>query len=107
MTVDVVRAAAQPMFDADDRIDTVVLACTHFPLVEDDLAKAFGPGVTFVHGAQGIARRVAHLCAGQPFARSGEDLALYSRQGDSPPTEDVAALAPVLARHGLGRIAAF
>ncbi len=34
-------AAAQPMFDAPggDRIDTVVLACTHFPLLEDELAR--------------------------------------------------------------------
>src|SRR6185503_11341230 len=32
VSVEAVRAAAQPMFDAPDgaRIDTVVLACTHF-----------------------------------------------------------------------------
>src|SRR3954468_7803618 len=36
---DAVRAAAQPLFDAPggDRIDTVVLACTHFPLLEPEL----------------------------------------------------------------------
>ena len=39
-----------------EAIDTVVLACTHFPLVEQELAQAFGPGVRFVHGAAGIAR---------------------------------------------------
>ena len=41
VSVDAVRAAAQPMFDAPDgdRIDTVVLACTHFPLLEDELAR--------------------------------------------------------------------
>src|SRR3954463_13909754 len=35
VTVDAVKAAAQPMFDAapGNRIDTVVLACTHFPLL--------------------------------------------------------------------------
>src|SRR3954470_19617840 len=34
--IDAVRAAAQPMFDAPsgERIDTVVLACTHFPLLK-------------------------------------------------------------------------
>src|SRR3954469_24460649 len=38
-----VRAAASPMFDAPDgaRIDTVVLACTHFPLLADELRAAF------------------------------------------------------------------
>ena len=39
--VDAVRAAAQPMFDAPggERIDTVVLACTHFPLLERRAAR--------------------------------------------------------------------
>src|SRR5690348_832405 len=35
VSVEAVKTAAQPMFDAPDgdRIDTVVLACTHFPLL--------------------------------------------------------------------------
>lgn len=36
-------AAALRQQPGGDRIDTVVLACTHFPLVEDELARAFGP----------------------------------------------------------------
>jgi len=81
-----------------DAIDTVVLACTHFPLVEQELARAFGPGVRFVHGAEGIARRIAFLCEGQDFRRVRSDLALFTR--DDP---DVAALAPALADYGLLR----
>ena len=52
-----VRAAVQPMFDAPggDRVDTVVLACTHFPLLHDELRAAF-PGVAYVDGGDGIAR---------------------------------------------------
>lgn len=84
---------AQPGGDA---IDTVVLACTHFPLVRDDLARAFGPGVAFVHGAEGIARRIAALTDGQPFARAAPDRALFTRDGP-----DVAALVPFLHRNGL------
>ena len=47
IATDAVRSAVQPMFDAPggDRIDTVVLACTHFPLLENELAAAF-PGIT-------------------------------------------------------------
>ncbi len=41
-------------------MDTVVLACTHFPLVEAELAAA-APGVAFVDGKEGIARRTAWL----------------------------------------------
>ncbi|MEJ5976117.1 glutamate racemase [Novosphingobium sp. PS1R-30] len=82
-----------------ETIDTVVLACTHFPLVERELAEVFGPGVGFVHGAQGIARRVAHLTEGQAFVRTSPDLALFTRDG-----EDVAALLPALAHYGLNRM---
>jgi glutamate racemase len=80
-----------------EEIDTVVLACTHFPLVEQELAKAFGPGVRFIHGAQGIARRIASLTQGQAFDRQEPDRALFTRDG-----EGVAAIAPALARYGIG-----
>ncbi len=63
-----VRAATQPMFDASDgeRIDTVVLACTHFPLLDEELRAAF-PDVTYVDGGRGIARRIASLTREQPW----------------------------------------
>ena len=68
VSVDAVRAAAQPMFDAagGDRIDTVVLACTHFPLLDEELRSAF-PHVGYVHGGEGIARRIAYLTLEQPW----------------------------------------
>lgn len=77
-------------------IDTVVLACTHFPLVEDELARAFGPGVRFVHGAAGIARRIVALTREQTFVRSKPDLALFTRDG-----AELAQLAPALHSYGL------
>lgn len=79
-------------------IDTVVLACTHFPLVEAELAAAFGPGVSFVHGAAGIARRIARLCDGQAMARTQPDLALFTRGEPG-----LAALGPTLEAYGLTR----
>jgi glutamate racemase len=42
-------------------IDTVVLACTHFPLVEDELRAAAPRPLAFVDGKEGIARRTAWL----------------------------------------------
>lgn len=53
--------------DGGEDMDTVVLACTHFPLVQDELQQAFGPDIRFVDGAKGIARRIAHLTEGQEF----------------------------------------
>ena len=81
-----------------ERIDTVVLACTHFPLLLPELTAGFGPNVRFVDGADGIARRIAFLTQGQAFARSRDDFALFTR--DDPAN---AALAPALAARGLTR----
>lgn len=79
-------------------IDTVVLACTHFPLVEAELSAAFGPAVRFVHGAEGIARRIASLTADQDFA-CGISTALFTRGG-----LEVDALRLALEQYGLNRI---
>jgi len=97
----VFAAAAQALRcqDGGAAIDTVVLACTHFPLVEAVLGAAFGPGVRFIDGSDGIARRIAFLTQGQDFVRSTPDLALFTRLDEA-----VAELAPTLAAHGLDRI---
>lgn len=44
-----------------EEMDTVVLACTHFPLVEEELAAAAPRPIRFVDGKEGIARRTAVL----------------------------------------------
>lgn len=85
-----------------ERIDTVVLACTHFPLVEAELAQAFGPDVRFIHGAQGIARQIARLTAGQEYARQAPDRALFTGSGNIP-----AAYRTKLAQYGLLEVGKF
>jgi glutamate racemase len=85
-----------------EAIDTVVLACTHFPLLKGELGGVFGPDVRFVHGAGGIARRIVHLTAGQSFGRLAPDLALVTG-----PVEDCTALRPALSEHGLDRCERF
>ena len=84
-----------------ERIDTIVLACTHFPLLRRELGQAFGPEVRFVDGAEGIARRIAALTEGQPFARREADLAVFT--GRESPGE---VLRAALHAHGLERIEA-
>lgn len=83
-------------------IDTVVLACTHFPLLEAELADIFGPDVQFVHGAKGIARRIVHLTEGQGFSRKHPDIALFT--GDAAHS---ARYASGLSRYGLQQIEIF
>src|SRR5687768_7177669 len=65
VSAEAVAAAVRPLAEARD-IDTVVLACTHFPLLADELAAAL-PGVAFVDGGAGIARRIAFLTKGQAW----------------------------------------
>ncbi|MEZ5689420.1 MAG: glutamate racemase [Caenibius sp.] len=84
------------------RIDTIVLACTHFPLVEQELAAAIGKPVQFVDGAAGIARRIVHLTEGEAFARNHPDLAVFT--GDCPQEP---ALLNELAARGLTEIVHF
>ena len=56
------------LFDqpSGDRIDVIVNACTHFPLLEPEMT-AVAPNIRFVDGGAGIARRIAHLTAGQEW----------------------------------------
>jgi glutamate racemase len=78
-----------------ERIDTVVLACTHFPLVQEELAAVFGPTVRFIDGAAGIARRIAFLTEGQAFVRAMPDYAVFT----GGPVDST--LAPALLQFGL------
>lgn len=95
-------AAALRSQPGGEAIDTVVLACTHFPLVQEELSAAFGPGVSFIDGSDGIARRIAFLTQGQAWDRREPDLALFTRGGS-----EVNRLEAALEAHGLGRIATF
>ncbi|SOB86638.1 glutamate racemase [Sphingomonas guangdongensis] len=81
-----------------ERIDVIVNACTHFPLLDAELAVAAGPAVRFVDGGPGIARRVQHLTDGQDFTPA-EDIAVFTRLDDA-----ARALTPALARHGFTRL---
>jgi len=83
-----------------DAIDTIVLACTHFPLVEDELAAAAPRPVRFVDGKEGIARRTAWLTRHLAWPGSPtEGVALFTGR-----ETDVEAYRPGFARYGLTRI---
>lgn len=93
VSVDAVHAAAQPLFSAPEgsRIDTVVLACTHFPLLADELKQAF-PAVSYVDGGPGIARRVAWLTRDQAWPEtSAPGVAVFTGPAPAPPLRDALA----------------
>jgi glutamate racemase len=55
---------AATLRDAD--VDTVVLGCTHYPLVADALQQRLGPGVQLIDTADAVVRRVASLLPPRP-----------------------------------------
>lgn len=88
---------AQP---GGERLDVIVNACTHFPLLEAELAAAAPHPVRFVDGGPGIARRVAHLTERQSWPGDpGPGRAVFTARDARTD-----ALAPALARFGLSEI---
>ena len=56
-TTEAVREYAQSLKEAD--VDTVILGCTHYPLIRPILQRVFGRGVRLVFSAEETAREVA------------------------------------------------
>jgi glutamate racemase len=65
------RAVAHEYLDEllAQRIDTLVLGCTHYPLLSDVIAEAAGPGVALVDSAEATADAVAGALAAMGGAR--------------------------------------
>jgi glutamate racemase len=60
-----VREYAQPLKDAG--VDTVILGCTHYPLIRPVFQRIFGRDVTLVFSAEETAREVAETLARKGF----------------------------------------
>jgi glutamate racemase len=57
ITEEVARRYLEPLLEAG--IDTLVLGCTHYPLLVPVLQRVAGPGVTLVDSAEAVAEMVA------------------------------------------------
>jgi glutamate racemase len=60
-TSEAVREVAAPLKEAG--VDTVILGCTHYPLIRPILQRVFGRDVTLVFSAEETAREVAETLA--------------------------------------------
>jgi glutamate racemase len=56
-----------PLRDAG--VDTVVLGCTHYPILKATIGRVFGPGVTLIDSAEETAREVGERLATLGIAR--------------------------------------
>ena len=68
-TVAAVRRYAEPLKKED--VDTVILGCTHYPLIRPIFQRIFGRGVTLVFSAEETAREVAETLARKGIENGG------------------------------------
>jgi glutamate racemase len=64
--VQIVRDAVAPLREAD--VDTVILGCTHYPLVRPLLQRMLGRGVEIVTSGAALARQVEHALGSRGLA---------------------------------------
>ena len=57
------RCASTPRRSRTADVDTVILGCTHYPLIRPIFQRVFGRGVTLVFSAEETAREVAETLA--------------------------------------------
>ncbi len=84
------------------RTDTVVLACTHYPLLLDRLMALSPWPVQFIDPAPAIARRAVELMAGRSGQSADAEAEILFTSGRPPGS----ALAAALAAFGLDRVRA-
>jgi glutamate racemase len=105
-----VQDIISPLFEGEDgaRLDTVVLGCTHFPLLKTELESVVPRRVTWMDSGRAIAGRVRFLLKGMSYGlgSSGEhsndelsNVAVFTA-----PDSDVLTLQPALLDKGFNQI---
>ena len=55
--------------------DTIVLGCTHYPLIRQQIADIIGPNITIIETGQAVAQQVKHVIAEQHITAHSTDRA--------------------------------
>lgn len=96
-----IRQIVRPWLRMPEPPDTVVLGCTHFPLLKDELAQVLPSGTRFVDSGAAIARRTAWLL-------EHEAPAIFSKEENkafcTELTTEALQLLPVLRRYGFSSL---
>lgn len=99
--MDAIGKIAHELMSADqaENMDVLVLACTHFPLLKDELAQHLPAHIKLIDSGAAIARRVEFLladCAEPPDAYTPENIAVFTKATDA-----AESLAPALTGFGI------
>ncbi|MDW8847952.1 glutamate racemase [Erwinia sp. MMLR14_017] len=96
-----VRRILQPWLRMKEPPDTVVLGCTHFPLLNEELQQVLPEGTRLVDSGAAIARRTAWLLENEsPEAFSSDSNLAFCMDI----TEQAVQLMPVLQRYGFEKL---
>jgi glutamate racemase len=72
----VVRGYCAPLVEAE--VDTVILGCTHYPLVRPMIQRMLGRGVTIVTSGAALARQAEHALGARGLASRSTEEGTYS-----------------------------
>ncbi len=101
VSLEALRRVLRPWLRMPEPPDTVVLGCTHFPLLAEELLQVLPEGTRLVDSGAAIARRTAWLLEYEaPDARSCDDNIAYCMAL----TPEVAQLMSVLQRYGFNKL---
>ena len=101
VSLDEIRRILRPWLRMAEPPDTVVLGCTHFPLLQEELMAVLPEGTRLVDSGAAIARRTAWLIEHEaPDALSSEENIAFCLAR----TPEAEQLLPVLQRYGFERL---
>jgi len=88
--VSTVRAICAPLREA--QVDTVILGCTHYPLIQPLLQRMLGPEIELVSSGAALARQVEHILSTRELQnpRAGEGDYRFLCTGDTAAFGDLA-----------------
>lgn len=101
VSLDELRRILRPWLRMPEPPDTVVLGCTHFPLLADELLAVLPEGTRLIDSGAAIARRMVWLLEHEaPEAASADSNIAYCMAF----TPETAQLMPVLERYGFKKL---
>lgn len=106
-----IRTIIAPLFKGEDgnKVDTVVLGCTHFPLLRTELASTAPRNIAWIDSGPAIAKRVRFLLKSAVPSSEFEmepspDEGTLHQAAFTRESPDVSSLEPALRKQGFSRI---
>lgn len=108
ISLDAIKKITAPFQESihNRQLDTLILACTHFPLMRTELSLCMSNNVQFIDSGEAIARRVEfllnehkQLTIARNINQQNNNLALFTKA-----TADVEKLRQALMKYSLGKL---